>query len=351
MQDKALNFLRCPVTRTPLKLEIIKKSTKLLNNISVDVISEGILYGADEWFYPVINGIPRLIVEAFLDYEAFFEINMSGYHEKRQKLLDNQREFISKIIRKNKKTKESFSREWKVFDYKKDRTWGMDGEDLVNRFCVETDETLTELKTKFVLDAGCGNAKLNMLLADKEVENVAMDFSNSIENAYKINASPKVHFVQGDVQFPPFAFNVFDVVHCSGVLIATNNTELSFSCLESTVKLYGKYSVWLYHPRKNLIHNLFNFLREGTSKMPLTLQNIFYNTTLLPISYVVKRMKGNKQNLSEMKIDILDWFSPEFRWEHSHTEAAAWFSKRNYQNIKVTTIDMFGFDIVGEKKC
>jgi hypothetical protein len=38
--------------------------------------------------------------------------------------------------------------------------------------------------------------------------------------------------------------------------------------------------------------------------------------TIFPIAFFVKRLKGNKQNSREMMIDILDWLSPEFRWEH-----------------------------------
>lgn len=50
-----------------------------------------------------------------------------------------------------------------------------------------------------------------------------------------------------------------------------------------------------------------------------------------------------------MMIDILDLFSPEFRWEHAHDEAAAWFSKRNYNRVQVTTNELFGFNIIGYK--
>jgi hypothetical protein len=60
-------------------------------------------------------------------------------------------------------------------------------------------------------------------------------------------------------------------------------------------------------------------------------------------------MKGNKQNKREMMIDILDWFSPEFRWEHAHDEAAAWYTKRNFHSTKVTTHELFGFNIIGVK--
>jgi hypothetical protein len=43
------------------------------------------------------------------------------------------------------------------------------------------------------------------------------------------------------------------------------------------------------------------------------------------------------QNSREMMIDILDWFTPEFRWEHDHEEASTWFYKRNFTKVRITT--------------
>ncbi|MEJ7589122.1 MAG: hypothetical protein WKI04_16315 [Ferruginibacter sp.] len=50
-----------------------------------------------------------------------------------------------------------------------------------------------------------------------------------------------------------------------------------------------------------------------------------------------------------MMRDILDWFTPEFRWEHDHTETEGWFAKRKFKNVQITTVGLFGFNIVGEK--
>jgi hypothetical protein len=50
-----------------------------------------------------------------------------------------------------------------------------------------------------------------------------------------------------------------------------------------------------------------------------------------------------------MMIDIMDWFSPEFRREHEAAEAVTWFYKRNYESVKITTLSTFGFNITGVK--
>lgn len=220
---------------------------------------------------------------------------------------------------------------------------------MLSRFLSEIDENQNILTDKLIFDAGCGNGLLNQLIAKNGARIVGMDFSLSIERAFQENTERQAWFIQGDVQFPPVHFNCFDIVHSSGVLICTNNTELSFSCLDPCVKPGGKLSVWLYHPRKDFIHNLFNLIRNYTSKLPLTIQYYLYYITLFPISFVVKRLKGNRQNSREMMIDILDWFSPEFRWEHEHDEATSWFYKRNYECVKITTNEVFGFNITGIK--
>lgn len=349
MQESLVDLLRCPVTRSRLSMIIIKKGIKILDGEEIEVIDEAVLFAADSWFYPVINGIPRLNIEAVIDYADFLKSAIPDFAERKDKLVEKYAFLLKLVQKKNKRTKDSFAQEWALFNYDTDKTWDADATGMLNRFLKETDETVETLKDKIIFDAGCGNGLLNTLLAKNGITNIAMDFSNSIEKAYVRNPYSHVHFIQGDVQFPPVAFNHFDIVHCSGVLIATNNTELSFSCLEPTVKKGGKLSVWLYHHRKNRLHNLFNSVRKLTSRCPLGFQFYLYRCTIFPLSYVIKRLKGNKQNTREMMIDILDWFTPEFRWEHDHEEARAWFYKRHYTRVQITSDEVFGFNITGEK--
>jgi SAM-dependent methyltransferase/uncharacterized protein YbaR (Trm112 family) len=350
MQESLVELLRCPVTRSKLTISILKKVKKEFDGQLIDMIEEAILYADGDCFYPVIKGVPRLTVEAIVDFEDFLNAAMNDYQERKMNVFFKYGDLIAFAQKKNKRTKKSFTQEWSIFNYEEDKTWDADGEAMIDRFLRETDETIDSIKGKIIFDAGCGNGLLNSLLAAKGITNIGMDFSNSVEKAYARNRHINAHFIQGDIQFPPVAFNYFDIVHSSGVLIATNNSELSFSCLSPTVKSGGKLSVWLYHSRTDLIHNLFNAIRKITSRLPLKFQYYLYKTTIFPVSYVIKRVKKNKQNKREMMIDILDWFSPEFRWEHGQQEAAAWFRKRGYCKVAVTTTDVFGFNIIGEKE-
>jgi 2-polyprenyl-3-methyl-5-hydroxy-6-metoxy-1,4-benzoquinol methylase len=329
-------------------MSILKKVDKVLDGEKLCVIEEAILYAHEDWYYPVIKGIPRLNVEAFLDHEQFFKASGIDYKSLNENLFKKYEKLIRYVVRKNKRSKESFTKEWSVYNYDEDKTWDADNAQMVERFLAETDETGDRIKNKIIFDAGCGNGKLDSLIAAKGATVIGMDFADSVEKADFKNRSLHAHFIQGDVQFPPVMFNYFDIVHCSGVLIHTNNAELSFSCIDPLVKVNGKLSVWLYHPRKDVIHNLLNSIRGVTSKLPLTFQYYLYAVTIFPVSYCIKKLKGNKQNRREMMVDIVDWFTPEFRSEHEHAEAATWFYKRNYKDVRITTTNTFGFNIIGE---
>ena len=349
MLEKYLSLLVCPVTRSTLRLHKLSVKTKMFNSGEKEIIAEGILFSDKDWFYPVIDGIPRLLIESFLDNEEFLKTNLPDYENRKENLLNNYPDIIQQATKKNKKTKQSFELEWRLFNYEEDKTWELKGGDLLERFLRETEETILSLENKLIFDAGCGNGQLNQYIAKCGAIIVGMDLSRSVERAFSNNKEENAFFMQGDVQFPPLEFGKFDIVHSSGVLICTNNSELTFSKIEPCVKKNGKLSVWLYHPRKNLLHNSFNFLRNYTSKFPIKVQYYLYLFTLFPASYVVKKIKGNKQNAREMMIAIMDWFSPEFRWEHTPDEAKSWFTKRNFRDVKVTTTDTFGFNIIGKK--
>ena len=48
-------------------------------------------------------------------------------------------------------------------------------------------------------------------------------------------------------------------------------------------------------------------------------------------------------------VDLLDSLTPEFRWVHTQDEVRAWFNKYNFNNVKTTAIEKFGFNIIGIK--
>ena len=82
MQYKLLEILRCPGTKSKLSLQVIKEKEQSFGNVVFTTIEEGILFSDKEWFYPIINGIPRLCVEAFIDYKEFLSDHLPDYKKK-----------------------------------------------------------------------------------------------------------------------------------------------------------------------------------------------------------------------------------------------------------------------------
>ena len=349
MQLELLEYLRCPVTRQPLTLTVIDYTEKIYDNKSYKIINTGVLT-FDYWCYPIINGVPRMLVEAFIDYAYFFEKYLPNFTERKQNIYANYSGLINYVIKKNSHTKQSFAQEWNEFDYENDTTWHATPTEMLQRFLKEIDETEQSIKGKIIFDAGCGNGLLDNLIANLNCNVIAMDFSLSIERAFEKNANSNAWFIQGDIQFPPIAFNSIDILQCSGVAHHTNNSELTFSGLVQTIKPQGKASFWLYHHRKERFHNFLLFLRKFITPLPIKMQYYFCLIFLFPPIYIVKKLKGNKQNKRELMIDLLDGITPEFRWIHTQDEVTAWFYKYNFNNIEITTIEDFGFNIIGCKK-
>jgi 2-polyprenyl-3-methyl-5-hydroxy-6-metoxy-1,4-benzoquinol methylase len=350
MQLSFLNYLRCPVTRTPLTITIKKKGLKTYNNIEEEYVEEAVLWADKDWFYPVVGGIPRLTVEAMFEYESFLEKEIADFRQKKDHLLTHYKHIISKAGAKNRRTKKSFAEEWSFFNYEEDTTWGADAAALFPRFLEETGETTESIKGKLIFDAGCGNGLLDILLAREGARVLAMDLGKSIERAFAYNDNKDVCYIQGDVQFPPVAFDAFDIVHSSGVLHHTNNTELSFACIAPCVKEEGKLSVWLYTPRPGTVDKILHFIRGYSSKLPLRLQYFLYYIFIFPPSYIGSRIKGSKLNGRELMINIYDSLSCEFCWLHQPEEVHLWYAKHRFAATKITTSDRWGFNIIGTKK-
>ena len=350
MRLSLLSYLRCPITQSCLDIQIISFEEKSVIGVGEKEIHEAILFSSNKCCYPVIDGVPRLLAEAILDYEDFLKQHLENFDTLKKEIFVQYGDIILSAAKSNKRTKESFAKEWSLFNLQSDKTWDADETEMVTRFYEETGHTKEELQKMMVLDAGCGNGKLNLLLANEGISQIATDFSESLVAAHKQNIHPHLHFVQADIQFPIFENNSFELVQCSGVLIHTKNTEESFKKIASLPKDNGTLSVWLYHPRENLLHNLFNQLRKFTSKLSPSLNLTLLSYTIFPISYFVKRLKGNKQNKREMMVDILDWFTPQYRWEHTHEEARNWFEQADYKQVEVSKTSLFGFNMKGVKK-
>ena len=344
MHRKILTQLRCPLSFSQLDLQVLRAMEE-----NPEHISEGILIAETGPVYPILEGVPRLLPDAMLEHEDFLRSHLVDYDLRLVRVKKTFLNAIETAERKNKKTRKSFSLEWEGHDYQSGKTWNLDAGSQVNQFFRETAENPQRLQGKTILDAGCGNGHLAMQIANFGIRVFAIDFSTSIVRASRINSNENCHFIQADVEMPPFCEAAFDLIHSSGVLIHTRNTRNSFLGLLPFVRKNGKISIWVYRKRKEFLHLIFNQVRNFTSQMHPVIQIPFLRVFIYLPALILKRLKGNQQPTADLWVEILDWFTPEFRWEHSEEDVKSWFREAGLEDVEISEHNHWGFNAIGIK--
>jgi SAM-dependent methyltransferase len=226
MRTWALELLRCPKSGSILKLSNPKYQGKH--------IIKGNLISLEGRSYPIINGVPRLIID-----------------------IKNKRV---------KNTAVAFGNEWKIFN----RSNGyMGSSDLFFDFVKGLSPS--DFKGKVILDAGCGNGRWTKVvnrLGCKYI--VAMDVSESVDFCFKNTRElDNVVVVQGSIYNPPFLNDCFDIVLSIGVLDHLPDPKSGLYSLKNVLKKGGKLSFWVYGLEGNELYlKIITPLRLISTRLP-----------------------------------------------------------------------------------
>lgn len=352
MQYGFLELLKCPLTKTKLRFQLVSEFVKPYQEGDETEIKEGLLFSETGFIFPIIEGIPRLLIESVYDYSAFLEKNVPEFKKLLGRLEQDYKEELIYCVRKNRKTKASFAFEWGFLKPEKnDKLWHDTAEELTEVFLKETGAVQDHYADKIVADIGSGHGLMTSKIASISKLSIGVEISKAIEMAYLRNKNRNAWYAQADLQYLPFENSSFDVLYSSGVIHHTNNTKKSLSLIESIIKKGGTICLWLYHPQKNKLHQLMMWVRKFTRRLPLKVAYIFLLIFVFPFSFLIKKIKNkDAPNFREEMIDLLDGFTPEFRYEIPHDIAAQWLEERDYENIKITSTNQYGFSITGVKK-
>lgn len=333
-------------------MELLSEFEKNYDGQMVNEVKDGLLYSEAGFIFPIINGIPRLLIESMYDYAAFLQLHLPRYTSVIASIEKTHGELLGHCIKKNKKTKQSFELEWSFLaPGEREKIWRDENKNMPDIFLHETGEQPSFFTGKKVVDVGSGHGIMTGKIASMSALAVGVELSKAVEDAYKKNQAANAWYVQADLQYLPFETSSFDVLYSSGVIHHTNNTELSLSLIEPVVKPGGKLCLWLYHPQQKTGHKMILLLRSFTKRLPVKAAFVFLMIFVFPFTYLLKKIKNRKKiSYREEIIDLLDQFTPEFRDEIEHEEAVAWLEKRHYSNIELTTQNQFGFSITGIKK-
>ena len=232
-REKLLARLRCPSCRGVLAFG---KNT------------EELLCGNCSLSFPIINGIPRLLLSPF-----------------REALLGNGA--VSGIDAKQVEVALSFGFEWQRFPEMYDE-WEQQFLDYMHPHAADF------FRGKIVLDAGCGNGRFAYYAMKYGAEVWAIDLGPAVEVAKRNTESiGQIQVVQADLHNPPFALESFDFIYSLGVLHHLPDPEPAFRNLLRFLKPSGEIQIYLYwkpekQPIKSLLLSGVNAARQVTTRLP-----------------------------------------------------------------------------------
>lgn len=271
------HYLRDPITKEELTVIGLEER----GTAQGKRIMAGLLMSATSW-YPIINGIPRILtgklrVTILQDHYTFFQ-----YWEERlpMELQAEWKHAIADIkdmdafVRHQKRTGERFAFEWKHI-YRENPYEKQNFLHFLSPFVREQD-----LWDKRLLDVGCGSGRFTKQAALAGAQVVfGTDVGESVVAAYELTKDlPNACIVQADVYHMPFR-HYADLTFSIGVLHHLPQPEEGFKQLSATVTPGGQLLIWVYNRRNNFrAVYIFETIRKLTRHIP--------STILYPLCYI-----------------------------------------------------------------
>lgn len=345
VKTSPLELLVCPACYAPLSLSELATDPN-----DLDRVRGGVLTCPHGHHFPVRLGVPRLLPAGLGDDER---AGVGACHRPVDAATA-----VAQEGRDTARVCESFSREWAKHELG-DRTWWMDVPTYVRALFLEPVKIgVEDLRTKVVLDAGCGHCNHSVALADHVARVVALDLSSGVETGEKFRlqwSGPgrnRVDLIQADLRRPPLRPATFDLIYSIGVLHHTPNTHDSFRRLVPLLRAGGTMSIWLYR-YEPVVTPVLRFLRALTTRVPL---RVFDKATrLLAGPFIVLttvldalRIRAYPRlSRSEAALNLMDIFAAPYAHHHSIEEVTGWFKEEGFSQVWTSNEGRRGFQISG----
>jgi len=254
------DILRCPICGDKLDITIFEGSET--------EISEGILLCQCHIWYPIMNGIPRMLWGKYReDYTNF----LSRHKREVNKYLKAE-DFKKTTTRKQVQV--TFSTIWDKFpnfginDAKKEAFYDVWMAQKLG--LSSTNELYSYLSPKKkILEVGIGSGqKLKMMAEHTKGRVIGIDLTLSVEHAFKnTRGMQNVAVIQADLFALPFEKDSFDFIISDGVLHHTPDTRQAFLSIVPFLSKGGEIAIRVYRRSGPIREFCDDFIRSYTTKM------------------------------------------------------------------------------------
>jgi uncharacterized protein YbaR (Trm112 family)/2-polyprenyl-3-methyl-5-hydroxy-6-metoxy-1,4-benzoquinol methylase len=302
--------------------------------------------------YPIVDAVPRLVRAAEAEYAEFFDRHRDaiGQVTGRKPSAPRPRKQDPGIF--DQRSNESFGLQW-TNQSADDKTWFKDDAALrKDEFLYSLNVGDEDLRGALIFDAGCGNGRLTASLANFGAEIVGMELSAGVNKAqagkarYAGAGEHFVHFIQGNVMELPIRPGCFDIIHSSGVLHHTPNTERAFASFLTAGRPGGRVYVQLYRRREAWVGIPNALLRSVTSRLPVRLlyrlcwAAVPVHTALVRL---VARLRGENTQVAlasrgERALSLFDNYSPRYQYRYKPQQMYQMFATAGLTEIRDTTL-------------
>lgn len=230
MKETLPSRLRCPACRGELRMQVWSQEA--------GEIAEGLLSCSCGEDFPIILGVPRMLLGVFrdqlhVDYGDYFARHAARLP---QSLAPNR----TTSSNDERDTQRSFGFEWTKFA-------AMRPEWERNYWEYQAPFTPEFFAGKTVLDAGCGMGRHLFYTGQHAHETIGVDFSRAVDSAYRnTRHQPNTHVVQADLCRLPFAPPAFDYAYSIGVLHHLPDPTRGLHAILPFVRPGGTMRVYLY---------------------------------------------------------------------------------------------------------
>jgi 2-polyprenyl-3-methyl-5-hydroxy-6-metoxy-1,4-benzoquinol methylase len=334
--QKFLTILRDPTNGEKLQLMTFQKRGR--------DIESGILFSKKgTHFYPIINGIPRLLIGYKNElFNTQFSAQIKKAFSKRGH---------SQISTSEQKNINTFSQHWlnlHSFNSNGFTVWGISGKQIARDVLRIFGMKPNTWKNKWVLDAGCGHGIASMALLKSGANVVGLDITEGVDQCRafvekkKLDPNHRLNLVQASIEHLPFAPEIFDAIYSNGVLHHTPSTKKSFVNLAKLLKKNGLYFVWFYIKPVDLYSKIvysINTIIRGLLR-PFGNQGVHtfsrYWVHLMQLYHRLRKLIGLgdpyylKLSVKDHLLEIYDHFAIAYDWHHSYEEVYEWYDEQGF---------------------